>query len=122
MESCILPEIGGREMTPTGPGWWTDSDERSTLVIELAPAVAALEAEIYVTHFVNRLVFEADGLVLNHCFQATADSNRQIRVDLRPLSRQIGKRAILTLRLAREAGPSVPPHYPALALRSFQLV
>ena len=67
MESCILPEIGGREMTPTGPGWWTDSDERSTLVIELAPAVASLEAEIYVTHFVNRLVFEADGLVLDHC-------------------------------------------------------
>ena len=110
------------EMTPTGPGWWIDSNERSTLVIELAPAVASLEAEIYVTHFVNRLVFEADGLVLNHCFQATADSNRQIRVDLRPLSRQQGKRAILTLRLAREVGPSVPPHYPALALRSFQLV
>jgi hypothetical protein len=110
------------EMTPAGPGWWTDSDERSTLVIEWIPAVHTLEAEIYVTHFVNRLVFEADGLVLDHSFQAAGDSNRHICVDLRPLSRQQGKRAILTLRLAREIGPSVPPHYPALALRGFQLV
>jgi hypothetical protein len=110
------------EMTPAGPGWWTDSDERSTLVIELAPAVYTLEAEIYVTHFVNKLVFEADGLVLDHRFQAAGDSNRRIRVDLRPLCRQQGKRAILTLRVAREIGPSVPPHYPALALRDFQLV
>ena len=110
------------EMTPAGPGWWTDSDERSTLLIELAPTVHTLEAEIYVTHFVSRFVFEADGLVLGHSFQATADRNRYIRVDLRPLSRQQGRRAILTLRLAREVGPSVPPHYPALALRGFQLV
>jgi hypothetical protein len=109
------------EMTAAGPGWWTDSDERSTLVIEMAPAVYTLEAEIYVTHFVNKLVFEADGLVLDHSFETTEDSN-QIRVDLRPISRQQNKRAILTLRLAREVGPSVPPHYPALALRSFQLV
>jgi hypothetical protein len=110
------------EMTSAGPGWWTDSDERSTLVIELAPAVYTLEAEIYVTHFVNRLVFEADGLVLDHRFQSAGDSNRRVRVDLRPLCRQQGKRAVLTLRVAREIGPSVPPHYPALALRDFQLV
>jgi hypothetical protein len=110
------------EMTPAGPGWWTDSDERSTLLIELTPAVHTLKAEIYVTHFVSRLVFEADGLVLDHSFQATEDSSRFIRVDLRPLSRQQGRRAILTLRLARDVGPSVPPHHPALALRGFQLV
>jgi hypothetical protein len=110
------------EMTPAGPGWWTDSDERSTLLIELTPAVHTLKAEIYVTHFVSRLVFEADGLVLDHSFQATEDSSRFIRVDLRPLSRQPGRRAILTLRLARDVGPSVPPHHPALALRGFQLV
>jgi hypothetical protein len=110
------------EMTSAGPGWWTDSDERSTLVIELAPAVYTLEAEIYVTHFVNKLVFEADGLVLDHRFRAAGDSNRRVCVDLRPLCRQQGKRAILTLRVAREIGPSVPPHYPALALRDFQLV
>jgi hypothetical protein len=110
------------EMTSAGPGWWTDSDERSTLVIELAPAVYTLEAEVYVTHFVNKLVFESDGLVLDHRLQAAGDSNRRIRVDLRPLCRQQGRRAILTLRVAREIGPSVPPHYPALALRDFQLV
>jgi hypothetical protein len=110
------------EMTPAGPGWWTDSDERSTLLIELKPAVHTLKAEIYVTHFVSRLVFEADGLVLDHSFQATEDSSRFIQVDLRPLSRQPGRRAILTLRLARDVGPSVPPHHPALALRGFQLV
>ena len=109
------------EMTPVGPGWWTDSDERSILVVKPAPAVHTLEAEIYVTHFVNKLVFEADGLVLDHRFHAVGDSNRHIQVDLRPLCRQQGKWAILTLRLARDAGPSVPPHYPALALRSFQL-
>ena len=90
-------------MTPAGPGWWTDSDERSTLVIELTPAVHTLQAEIYVTHFVNKLVFEADGLVLDHSFQATEDSNCYIRVDLRPLSQQQRRRAILTLRLARES-------------------
>jgi hypothetical protein len=110
------------EMTPAGPGWWTDSDERSTLVIELVPAVHTLQAEIYVTHFVNKLVFEADGLVLDHRLQATEDSNCYIRVDLRPLTRQQGRRAVLTLRLARDSGPAVPPHYPALALRRFQLV
>ena len=40
------------EMTSAEPGRWTQSDERSTLLIELAPATHALEAEIYVTHFV----------------------------------------------------------------------
>ncbi len=110
------------EMTPAGPGWWTESDERSTLLIELAPAAHALEAEIYVTHFVSKLAFEADGLVLGHSLQTTANGTRRIRVDLQPLCRQRERRAILTLRLAREGGPSVPPHYPALALRHFQLV
>jgi hypothetical protein len=62
------------------------------LVIELAPAVYTLEAEIYVTHFVNKLVFEADGLVLDHRFRAAVDSNRRVCVDLRPLCRQQGKR------------------------------
>jgi hypothetical protein len=110
------------EITPAGPGWWTDSDERSTLLIELAPTVHTLEAEIYVAHFVSRLVLEADGLVLGHRFEVTEEGDRYIRVDLRPLSRQQGRRAVLTLRLARDIGPAVPPHYPALALRRFQLV
>jgi hypothetical protein len=43
------------ETTPAGPGWWTDSDECSTLLIDLVPAAHALEAEIYVTHFVTDL-------------------------------------------------------------------
>ena len=110
------------ETTPTGPGWWTDSDERSTLLIELAPTAQALEAEVYVTHFVGNLVFEADGLILAHRLLPTADDNRHIRVDLQPLCRQQGSRTILTMRLAREVPPSSPPHYPALALRGFQLV
>jgi hypothetical protein len=110
------------ETTPAGPGWWTDSDECSTLLIDLAPAARALEAEIYVTHFVNRLVFEADGLVLDHSVWATPDSNRYIHVDFRPLCCQQRRRVILTLRLARESGPERPPYYPALALRGFQLV
>lgn len=110
------------EMTSAGPGWWTQSDERSTLLIELTPAIHALEAEIYVTHFVSKFILEADDLVLGHTLQTTGDGTRRIRVDLRPLRRQRGSRTILTLRLAREAGPSVPPHYPALALRDFQLI
>ena len=110
------------ETTPTGPGWWTDSDECSTLLIDLVPAAHALEAEIYVTHFVNRLAFEADGLVLDHSLWATPDSNRYIRVDLRPLCCQQRRRVIVTLRLARDGGPERPPYYPALALRGFQLV
>jgi hypothetical protein len=112
------------ETTQAGPGWWTDSDECSTLLIDLAPAAHTLEAEIYVyvTHFVNRLVFEADGLVLDHHLWATPDSNRYIRVDLRPLCCQQRRRVILTLRLARDGGPERPPYYPALALRGFQLV
>ena len=73
------------------------------MLVEPAPAVHTLEAEIYVTHFVNKLVFEADGLVLDHRFHAVGDSNRHIQVDLRPLCRQQGKWAILTLRLGRWA-------------------
>ena len=110
------------EMTPTGPGWWTASDERSTLLIELSPVAQALEAEIYVTHFASTLVFEAGGLVLGHSMQARVNGDRRIRVDLQPLCRPRGTRTILTLRLAREAWPSVPPYYPALALRHFELV
>jgi hypothetical protein len=110
------------ETTPVGPGWWTDSEEYSTLLIDLVPVAHALEAEIYVTHFVSRLVFEADGLVLDHSLWATPDSNRYIRVDLRPLCRRQRRRVVLTLRLAREGGPETPPYYPALALRGFQLV
>ena len=110
------------ETTPAGPGWWTDSDECSTLLIDLVPAAHALEAEIYVTHFVNRLVFEADGLVLDHSLWATPDGNRYISVDLRPLCRQRRRRIVLTLRLARDGAPERPPYYPALALRGFQLV
>ncbi|MBV8131889.1 MAG: sulfotransferase family 2 domain-containing protein [Alphaproteobacteria bacterium] len=112
----------GPEMTPCGPGWWTERDERSTLLIELAPPAHTLETEIYVTHFVNALVFEADDLILGHTLETAANGTRRIRVDLRPLSCQRGGRTILTLRLAREIGPSVPPYYPALALRNFQLV
>jgi hypothetical protein len=110
------------EMTPSGPGWWTESEERSTLLIDSAPAAHALEAEIYVTHFVKTLVFEADGLILGHTLETSANGTQRIRVDLRPICRQREARAILTLRLARECGPSVPPYYPALALRRFQLV
>jgi len=110
------------EMTPSGPGWWTESEERSTLLIELAPAAHALEAEIYVTHFVNTLVFEANGLILGHTLETSPNGTQRIRVDLRPLCRQREARTILTLHLARECGPSVPPYYPALALRHFQLV
>jgi hypothetical protein len=110
------------EMTSDGPGWWTDSDERSTLLVELSPAAHALEAEIYVTHYVSDLVFEADGLVLGHSLQTTANDTRRIRVDLRPVCAQRERRVILTMRLVRLTGPSVPPHYPALALRNFQLV
>jgi hypothetical protein len=110
------------EMTAAGPGWWTEDDERSTLLIELAPAALALEAEIYVTHFVSKVTFEADGVVLAYSWQTTTNGTRRIRVDLRPLLRPFQRRIILTMRIAREVGPSVPPHYPALALRHFQLV
>jgi hypothetical protein len=110
------------EMTPSGPGWWTDSEERSTLLLELTPAAHALEAEIYVTHFVSKLIFDAGGLILGHTLETAANGTQRIRVDLRPLCRQGGGRTILGLRVARELGPSVPPYYPALALRCFQLV
>jgi hypothetical protein len=110
------------ETTPAGPGWWTDSDECSTLLIDLVPAAHALEAEIYVTHFVNRLFFEADGLVLDHSLWATPGGHRYLSVDLRPLCHQRRRRIVLTLRIARDGGPERPPYYPALALRGFQLV
>jgi hypothetical protein len=119
---CLAGNWRPPEMTSAGPGWWTDSDERSTLLVELAPAAHALKAEIYVTHFVTDLAFEADGLVLGHSLQTTANDTQRIRVDLRPLCVLRGRRVILTMRLARLTGPSVPPHYPALALRHFQLV
>jgi hypothetical protein len=110
------------EMTPSGPGWWTESEERSTLLIRAGPTAQALEAEIYVTHFVSTLLFEADGRALGHSLETLANGSRRIRVDLRSLCRQREAQSILSLRLAREIGPSVPPYYPALALRDFRLV
>lgn len=108
------------ETTSEGRGWWTGNSECSTLLIEMTPEVVALEAEIYVTHFVGKIVFEADGLRLDHTEKATADDPRQIRVDLRALAPI--EHCTLTLRLAREIPPSIPPYYPALALRRFRLI
>jgi len=98
-------------MTPAGSGWrsWPRLPN-------------ALKAEICVTQFVSKLVLEANDLVLEHNLQTTADGIWRIHFDLRPVCRQRGSRTILTLRLARKTGPSVPPRYPALAVRHFQLI
>lgn len=111
------------ERSDAGPLWWTGDDDISTFVIQLDnPAVRSLSVDLSIIHFVSAFAFEASGHRLEHTLEThVADGRRTITMDLRPLIERKEASAIITLRIARQMGAEVPPFYPAMALRGFEL-
>jgi hypothetical protein len=111
------------ERSDAGPLWWTGGDDISTFVIKLNnPAVRSLSVDLSIIHFVSGFAFEANGHRLEHKIETeTAGGRRTITIDLLPLIERNEARAIITLRIARQMGPDVPPFYPAMALCGFEL-